>query len=125
LVLDTVPGLDFTLSAPHAVVPVVASISRFNTDPWVTWRSSFREVLKLKLEVDNGAGTEIQHRLHVWCTRAEGDNADHCLMGANDALDYYNEVNGNYEKLQLSFDWAWLKEYYFEKYKHKPWLESV
>jgi hypothetical protein len=125
LVLDTIPGLDFTLSAPHAVIPVVASISRFNTDPWVTWRSSFREVLKLKLEVDNGAGAEIQHRLHTWCTRAEGDNADHCLMGANDALDYYNEVGGNYEKLQLSFDWAWLKEYYFEKYKHKPWLESV
>jgi hypothetical protein len=125
LTLDTVPGLDFTLSALHTVVPVVASISRFNTDPWVTWRSSFREVLKLKLEVDNGAGAEIQHRLRVWCTRAEGDNAEHCLMGATDAIEYYNQVGGDYEKLKLSFDWAWLKEYYYSKYQTEPWLEFI
>jgi hypothetical protein len=125
LTLDTVPGLDFTLSQLHTVVPIVASISRFNTDPWVTWRSAFREVLKLKLEVDQGAGPEIQHRLKVWCTRAQGDNADYCLAGANDALEYYQQVNGDYQALKLSFDWAWLQQYYHDKYQSSPWLESV
>jgi hypothetical protein len=125
LTLGTVPGLDFTLSQLHAVVPIVASISRFNTDPWVTWRSAFREVLKLKLEVDQGAGPEIQHRLRVWCSKADGDNADYCLTGANDALEYYQLVNGNYEALKLSFDWAWLQDYYYNKYQSRPWLESV
>jgi hypothetical protein len=123
--LDTVPGLDFTLSQLHTVVPIVASISRFNTDPWVTWRSAFREVLKLKLEVDQGAGPEIQHRLRVWCSRANGDNADHCLAGANDALEYYQLINGEYEALKLSFDWAWLQDYYYKKYQSRPWSESV
>lgn len=125
LVLDTKPGLDFTLSVLHETIPVVASISRFNTDPWVTWRSAFREVLKLKLEVDEGAGPVIQHRLDVWCTCAEGENAEHCLQGAQDALEYYNSVNADYEKLKLSFDWAWLQDYYYSKYATKPWLESI
>jgi len=125
LVLDTVPGLDFTLSAAHEVVPVCASISRFNTDPWVTWRSTFREVLKLKREVDLGADVEIQHRLRVWTTQAQGQNAEHCLQGAQDALAYYDQVQGRLEDLQRSFDWAWLQDYYYKLYNTRPWLESV
>ena len=125
LVLDTVPGLDFTLSAAHEVVPICASISRFNTDPWVTWRSAFREVLKLKREVDLGADVEIQHRLRVWTTQAQGENAQHCLQGAQDALAYYEKVGGRLEDLQLSFDWAWLQDYYYSLYQQQPWLESV
>jgi hypothetical protein len=120
LTLDTVPGLDFTLSQLHTVIPVVASISRFNTDPWVTWRSAFREVLKLKREVDLGAGVEIQHRLRVWCERATGDNAEYCLLGATDALEYYQQVAGDYAALCLSFDWAWLKDYYYRKHGTEP-----
>ena len=125
LVFDTVPGIDFTLSQKHTVIPICASVSRFNTDPWVTWRSAFREVLKLNLEVDQGAGPEIQYRLHKWCTVAEGENAEHCLRGAADALEYYESVNGNYDKLMLSFDWQWLHDWYFSKYQHKLWLEPV
>jgi hypothetical protein len=125
LVLNTVPGLDFTLSAAHEVVPICASVSRFNTDPWVTWRSAFREVLKLKREVDLGADVEIQHRLRVWTTQAQGQNAEHCLQGAQDALNYYAQTQGRLEDLQQSFDWAWLQEYYYSLYQQRPWLESV
>ena len=122
LVLDTVPGIDFTLSAAHEVVPICASISRFNTDPWITWRSAFREVLKLKQEVDLGADIEIQFRLKVWCEKAVGENAEFCLAGSNDALEYYAQVNGDYDSLKLSFDWGWLQDYYYKKYNQKPWL---
>jgi len=121
LVMDTVPGLDFTLSAPHEVVPILASISRFNTDPWVTWRSAFREVLKLKREVDLGADVEIQYRLKIWCNQAQGENAEYCLQGARDALDYYARVQGRLEDLMNSFDWEWLQEYYFSLYQQRPW----
>ena len=123
LVLDTDPGLDFTLSQLHDVIPLCISVSRFNTDPWITWRSAFREVLKLKQEVDAGAGPEIQHRLETWCTVANGENAEYCLQGANDALEYYAHVQGCADSLQNSFDWAWLEEFYFNKYKRKLWLE--
>jgi hypothetical protein len=125
LVLETDPGIDFTLSKAHEVVPICASISRFNADPWITWRSAFREVLKLKKEVDKGAGVEIQYRLEVWRTHAVGENAEHCLQGAQDAIDFYTTVNGSMEKLKLSFDWQWCQEYYFTKYNTKLWLETI
>jgi hypothetical protein len=48
--------------------------------------------------------------LKVWLTKAEGAFANECIRGANDAVDYYDEVNGDYEKLKLSFEWDWLKE---------------
>jgi hypothetical protein len=124
LVLDTNPGLDFTLSQAHDVVPLCISISRFNDDPWVTWRSAFREVLKLKREVDDGATIEIEYRLNVWCTIADGNNADYCLAGAQDALEFYTSVNGDYTALKQSFDWEWCQLYYYTKYKRKIWLET-
>jgi hypothetical protein len=123
LVLDTQPGIDFTLSAAHEVVPMCISTTRFNTDPWVTWRSAFREVLKLKLEVDQGADVEIQYRLNTWLTVANGDNAEWCLAGGQDAINYYTAVNGDYEKLSLSFDWQWLQDHYHSLYHTRPWLE--
>ena len=125
LVLDTVPGLDFTLSAAHDVVPICASISRFNTDPWITWRSAFREVLKLQREVDLGADVEIEYRLRIWKTVAVGENAEWCLQGSQDAAEFYNSVRGDYEQLRLSFDWAWLQDYYYSRYHTRPWLELV
>jgi hypothetical protein len=125
LVFDTKPGLDFTLSAAHEVVPICASISRFNTDPWITWRSAFREVLKLQREVDQGADVEIQYRLNTWLTVAHGENAQWCLQGACDAQRYYQSINGDYDGLKLSFDWAWLQDHYYDLYHQRPWLESV
>jgi hypothetical protein len=125
LVLETDPGLDFTLSKAHTVIPICISISRFNTDPWITWRSAFRETMKLQREVNLGAGPEIQHRLKTWCTQADGENAEYCIQGALDGVEYHNAVGGDYEALKLSFDWAWCQEYYYDKYGTKPWLESV
>jgi hypothetical protein len=123
LVLETNPGIDFTLSAAHEVVPMCISVSRFNTDPWVTWRSAFREVLKLQLEVDQGADVEIQYRLTTWLTVADGVNAEWCLAGGQDAVTFYKSVNGDYQKLCLSFDWKWLQDYYYSLYGTQPWLE--
>lgn len=111
LVLETIEsGLDFTLSAPHQVVPELSAIAYFNADPWMTWRTAFREVVKLKHFMSVQPTLETEHRLHTWLTVANGDNSEWCLRGAADAVDYYNEVSGDYDKLMLSFDWPWLRE---------------
>jgi hypothetical protein len=124
LTLDTRPGLDFTLSSLHEVIPIVASIARFNTDPWVSWRSAFREVLKLKREVDIGSDVEIKYRLDTWCSIAVGDNSEWVLQGAQDALSYYQEVNGNLDALMLSFDWAWLQQWFEQKHHQQLWIKT-
>ena len=111
LVLENnTPGIDFTLSQPHESVPLLSGIAHFNQDVWMTWRTAFREVIKLKHFDAVSPTLENTHRLNVWCTQAKGDYSEYCLAGANDAVDYYNEVNGDYEKLKLSFEWAWLRE---------------
>jgi hypothetical protein len=111
LVLDTIEsGLDFTLSQAHQVVPVLSATAHFNQDPWTTWRTAFREVVKLKHFMATQPTLETEQRLKVWLTKAEGTHAGWCLQGAADAVEYYDEVNGEYDKLMLSFDWAWLRE---------------
>ena len=104
------PGIDFTLSQPHESVPILSGIAHFDQDSWMTWRTAFREVVKLKHFMAIEPTLETEHRLNVWLTRAEGEYAEYCLGGARDAVEYYNEVAGDYERLKLSFDWAWLKE---------------
>jgi hypothetical protein len=109
LVLETVEsGLDFTLSQAHTVVPELSAIAYFNQCPWTTWRTAFREVLKLKLFMAQSPTVETEYRLDTWLSIANGDYSEWCLRGAHDAVDYYNEVGGEYDKLMLSFDWPWL-----------------
>jgi hypothetical protein len=38
------------------------------------------------------------------------------VLGAKDAIEYYNSVNGELEKLMLSYDWDWLNQLYHGKY---------
>lgn len=127
LVLRTTShGLDFTLSSAHDVVPVVSGIAHFNTDPWTTWRTAFREVLKLKTD-SASFPTDISnnYRLKIWLSKAEGQNASWCLAGAADAIEYYSKVNGNMDDLMLSFDWEWLGQYFRKKYFNATsWLST-
>jgi len=99
-------GLDFTLDDEHEVVQALSGVAHYNTDPFSTWRTAFREVLKLKAE-----GSYIaQSRLTAWLNKAQGNFAEYSLKGAADADMYYDEVNGDFDKLKLSYEWAWLRE---------------
>ena len=117
LVLETdVPGLDFTLSKPHAVVPLLGATAHYNTTPELTWRTAFRECIKLYDDVKKTASVESQHRLEVWLSEAEGDNAMWSLLGARDAVDYWTTCEGKHEFLMLTYEWKWLSEYYTKIY---------
>jgi hypothetical protein len=117
LVLETVDsGLDFTLSKAHEVVPILSGVAHFNQNPWMTWRTAFREVIKLKQFQSETPTVETAHRLKVWLTKAEGLHSEWCLRGAADAVEYYDSVEGDFNKLMLSYEWNWLQIYYDSKY---------
>jgi hypothetical protein len=117
LVLETTEtGLDFTLSKAHAVVPLLSATAHYNTTPELTWRTAFRECIKLKDDLERTASVESRYRLDIWLTTAEGNCAESSRQGARDALEYYELVNGDMGQLMLTFEWAWLKEYYTKKY---------
>ena len=102
-------GLDFTLDSPHAIVNVNSGIGIFNTSEWDTWRTAFREVIKLKHNVETINDKASKERLETWLTVANGDYAEWSIKGATDAVDYYTSVDGEFEKLKLSYDWEWLR----------------
>jgi len=114
LTLNTVAkGLDFTMDSEHEIVNINSGIGMFNTSPWDTWRTAFREVIKLR----NSGTEENKQRLKAWLNIGNGNFAQYSLQGAKDAIDYYESVSGDFEKLKLSYDWPWLKSYFDSKYK--------
>jgi len=104
-------GLDFTLDNEHEVVEINSGVAKYNTDEFSTWRTSFREAIKLRLE----DSTFSRHRLKIWSTVGEGEFAQYSIQGALDAIEYFEQVNGDIEKLRLSYDWPWLQTYFNSK----------
>jgi len=98
-------GLDFTLDSPHEVVEMLSGVAKFNTDPFSTWRTAFREAIKLR----NDPADISQERLNAWLTKATGPFSEFSLGGAKNGVDYYETVNGDMTLLRLSYDWEWLR----------------
>jgi hypothetical protein len=114
LVLDNPGvGLDFTLDSPHEVVPILSGVAYYDTSAWSAWRTAFREVLKLKASLPD---VENEYRLNKWLD-INGDEADPqwSRLGAEDAVEYYNQVNGDFDALKKSYEWEWLATYAFVK----------
>jgi hypothetical protein len=102
-------GLDFTLDQAHEVVPVVSGIANYHYSKWVAWRTAFRECIKLKHSLPD---VENEHRLTRWLTALPNVlNSEYSVWGAEDAVEYYDTVGGDFAELKKSYDWAWLASY--------------
>jgi hypothetical protein len=114
LVLDNPGvGLDFTLDSPHEVVPILSGVAHYNTSPWSSWRTAFRECIKLKASLPD---VESEYRLGKWLD-INSDEAEPqwSRWGAEDAVEYYDSVGGDFEELKKSYEWSWLATYAFVK----------
>ena len=110
-------GLDFTLDSPHEVVPVLSGTAYYNSDAWTCWRTAFRECIKLCEATD----VESQYRLRQWLTvNNSGTIGEWSMRGAQDAVEYYETVSGDFVELKKSYDWSWLSSYAFVKHGLTP-----
>ena len=101
-------GLDFTLDSAHEVVPILSGTAEYAHSLWSAWRTAFRECIKLKASND----VESQYRLQKWLTVAIGKpNGQWSIYGAEDAVEYYDAVGGDFADLKKSYDWNWLASY--------------
>lgn len=99
-----------SISKLFKAMPEVSNITAFNTDPFSTWRSAFRECAKLASKVIDGqVDEETQIRLDTWCT--VGNDLD-AIAGAQAGRAYGTENKDNIEALKKINDFAWLKEQY-------------
>ena len=106
---NTGQGLDFTLDQPHEVVPILSGTAWYADSPWMAWRTAFREVIKLKASLPD---VESEYRLNKWLTRGVG-SGEWSTNGAEDAVEFYDAVGGDFAELRKSYDWAWLASYAF------------
>ena len=108
---NTGEGLDFTMDQAHEVVPLLSGTANYTESPWMAWRTAFREVLKLKHSLPD---VESDYRLRMWLSNAgEAKNAEWSQFGAEDAVEYYDDVGGDFAALKKSYEWAWLASYAF------------
>jgi len=109
-------GLDYTMSFPHEVVPIISTYGNFDTSPYQTWRTAFREVGKLYDIQARTPSVDTEYRIRIWETRAEGPFADWCLKGAQDGRDFYLKYKDNFDYRKNTFNWEWLREYFAQRY---------
>jgi hypothetical protein len=106
------PDMTTSISDKFKAVEQVSNITAFNTDPYSTWRSAFRECAKLasktiKGQIDN----ETEERLKVWCSMGEDRlHGNFAIKGANDGRAYGMNNATDANALRLINDYDWLHE---------------
>lgn len=106
-------SLDMTLSISNKikVVDQVSNITHFNTDFFNTWKSAFREAVKLTSNIKSGIDVEDSlERLQVWMTKGKDKPfGGECTQGACAGNQYALAVWPDQENLKKINDFVWLK----------------
>jgi hypothetical protein len=115
------PDMTTSISSKFRAVKSISNITAFNTDPFNTWKSAFRECCKLSSKIiDRQKSEETLHRLDVWCTlgsdRPFGQEA---IAGAIAGKEYGEFNKDDLEALKKINDFDWLKEYYEQQTKNR------
>ena len=109
-------GLDFTLDSEHTSVDLNCGTVVGDTDEYSTWRTAFREAVKLKNFYETSEDKVAKERLDIWANVGKGKYGSWSIKGAIDGIEFYNEVNGDTQKLRQSYYWDWLKQRFDSKY---------
>jgi len=108
LTMDTnTVDMTTSISTKFKAMDTISNITAFNTDPFSTWKSAFRESCKLAV-INND---ESLTRLDAWCSLNE--NAEYGFYAYSGALAgrWYGEKNAsNPEALSKINDFTWLQD---------------
>jgi len=108
------PDMTTSISKWFKPMQEVSNINAFNTDPFNTWKSAFRECAKLASRViDRQQDKETQERLRIWC---EESNDAYAVYGAISGRDYGIKNKTDLDALRLINDFEWLKEKFNERH---------
>ena len=100
---ENTTDMTMNISSKFKAVEEVSNITAFNTDPFTTWRSAFRECCKLAMIDDE----ESLVRLAVWCTESTDENA---TKGALAGKQYGQKNAAKLAALSLINDFNWLQD---------------
>jgi hypothetical protein len=108
-----------SISSQFKSVNRVSNTTKFNTDEFSTWRSAFRECVKLASKTIQRQNTEeTEFRLNAWCTRGENETfGKACIAGAIAGKAYGLEHTGNVEALKMINNFEWLETQFKQSYQ--------
>ena len=106
------PDMTTSITGKFKAMPQLSNVTAFNTGPFETWKSAFRECTKLASKIiDRQKNEETENRLHIWQTvgkdRPYGEFA---LRGAQAGSAYGKASQGDIEALKKINDFEWLLE---------------
>lgn len=112
---------DMTTSISKLYEPIfkISSVTNFNVDAFHTWRSAFRECVKLSSQViDRQNDNETLERLNTWCTVGlDKPFGKYAIEGAKQGKEFGIQNKGNVDKLKQINDFNWLRSKFNETYK--------
>lgn len=112
---------DMTTSISEKFMPMkqVSNLTNFNSDPFNTWKSAFRECCKLASKIiDRQKSDETEHRLNVWCTRGMNKTyGKYAIEGAIMGKGYGELNKGIITELKKINDFEWLLSIFKETYE--------
>ena len=106
------PDMTTSISSLFKAMPEISNITAFNVDAFNTWKSSFRECVKLSSKtIDRQDDADTNYRLNVWCTRGiDRQFGREAIEGAVQGKQYGLENKDNNEALKMINDFDWLRE---------------
>lgn len=112
------PDMTTSISKHFKPMPEVSNITAFNTDPYSTWRSAFRECCKLASKViDRQKTDETEERLLTWKIKGiDRPFGQYALDGARHGEEFGKFNQGNLTELAKINDFGWLKQYFERMY---------
>ena len=107
----TKPDMTTSISSKFKAISQISNITGFNTDPFNTWKSAFRECCKLSSKIiDRQKEDETNTRLHTWCTLGEDKlYGNYSIAGAKAGAFYGARNKDNVEALSKINDFEWLQ----------------
>ena len=106
------PDMTTSISSLFKAMPEISNITAFNVDAFNTWKSAFRECVKLSSKtIDRQDDADTTYRLNVWCTRGiDRPFGREAIEGAVQGKQYGLENKDNNEALKMINDFGWLRE---------------
>jgi len=102
------PDMTTSISPLFKAMEEISNITAFNTDPFNSWKSAFRECCKLASKtIDRQDTAETEQRLNVWCSISTDA---HARDGACSGRDYGIKHANDPEALKKINDFEWLEE---------------
>jgi hypothetical protein len=106
------PDMTTSVSSKFKAVQEISNVTGFNTDPFNTWKSAFRECVKLSSKViDRQKNNETEERLRIWQTVGKSRPfGEYAILGATAGAVYGEQNKNNIDALKKINDFEWLKE---------------